>query len=180
MHSGIEVDNYPRFESEEDENIFDNKSLVEINRAKSTKVEQNINSQSLDELTNRVYQMVYEQHNHKPSIKQEEVKDDSVQSSDQDITAIINNSQKKQNNYDYKTVLKNEVSQILFQDYPNVNSLLKEHSLLVFSSMSNSQNSKSYLMSFVTGTKLKKVRCLIALNETKQELNEFDKNLKVF
>lgn len=180
MSAGIEVDTYSRFQNEEEENIFDNKSLVDIQRILTSKTPSAINSQSLSELTNSVCQMVYEQHNSpKKSNNQEESKEESVQSSDQEMKSIIENSSKKHKVYDYKVVLKKDIAPFLFENYPHVNSLLKDHSIMVFQKLIDDMDGKQNLLGYITGTRLKKVRCLIACNESIQQIKEFDQILRV-
>jgi hypothetical protein len=180
MSSGIEVDMYSRFQNEEEENIFDNKSLAEIQRILNSKSSSSINSQSLSALTNSVCQMVYEQHNvSMNSEKKEENKEESAQSSDQEIKNIIDGSNRKQKSYDYKSVLKKDIAPFLFENYPHVNSLLKDHSIMVFQKLIEDMDNKQSLLGYITGTRLKKVRCLIGCNESSQQIKEFDQTLKV-
>lgn len=80
---------------------------------------------------------------------------------------------------DYKSVLNKEVHEMLFENFPPVNEILKENTIYFLQTINTEINSNNNLMDLFTGTKLKKVRCLIAKNESKEQVDDFDKTLKV-
>lgn len=123
--------------------------------------------------------MVYEQHTQKSSNKDEEEKVDSSQPSDQDIKQIIDAPVRNESTCDYKTVLKTDIAEMMFKNQPPVNEVLKENSVMILQKLVSGIDQNSNLMPFTTGTKLKKVRCLIAINESNEQVADFDQALKV-
>ena len=83
----IELDKFSKFEKEDLENQFDNKSLVDIGKLRENSDSKDINSQDLEELTDTVHRMVFQQ-NYASSSSQEESKAPSP-SNEQDITEEI-------------------------------------------------------------------------------------------
>lgn len=123
--------------------------------------------------------MVYEQHTQKSSNKDEEEKVDSSQPSDQDIKHIIDAPVRNESTCDYKTVLMTDIAEMMFKNQPPVNEVLKENSVMILQKLVSGIDQNSNLMPFTTGTKLKKVRCLIAINESNEQVADFDQALKV-
>lgn len=123
--------------------------------------------------------MVYEQHTQKSFNKEEEEKADSSQQSDQDIKHIIDAPVRNETTCDFKTILTTEIAEVMFKNQPPVNEVLKENSIMIFQKLVSGIDQNSNLMPFTTGTKLKKVRCLIAIQEPVEQVADFDHTLKV-
>lgn len=95
------------------------------------------------------------------------------------VNERIDNQGQTENVCDYKTVLKTEIAEIMFKNYPSINELLKENSLMTLQNLASELDSNASLMALTTGTKLKKVRCILALNETPEDIEKFDSTIKV-
>lgn len=168
----------PNSETEELENELDNKSLVDITRLRGQSQIEKLDPSSLDYLTNSVYQMVFEQHNIKAGAN-EEAKE-SISIDDDDVAQTINQEISKQGvaSCDYKEVLRTEVHEMLFVNYPPINVLLKENAVYVLQRLAANLDSNQKLISLTSGTKMKKIRSLISVIEPEEQVKDFDIALK--
>ena len=123
--------------------------------------------------------MVYEQHTSKTVEKYEEEKNPPVE--DNDIKSIIENSNRSissDSSWDYKSVLDIEINEILFKDYPNIDSLIEETSILIMKKIASNIDENQKYFPLVTGAKLKKVRTLLVHSGKEFDIDLFDKNMK--
>ena len=126
--------------------------------------------------------MVFEQHSVKGlERKKEEVKTSLLQTKESDMNEIIDNQNIVESNdtfSDLNSVLKNEVNEILFKDYPNIDTLLEETSVLIMKKIVSNIDENQKYFQLVTGTKLKKIRTLLITSGKDFDIDTFDKNLK--
>jgi hypothetical protein len=122
--------------------------------------------------------MVFEQHSFKSGAN-EEVKE-TISIDDEDITQTINQENPKHvaASCDYKEVLRTEVHEMLFVNYPPINVLLKENAIYVLQRLASNLDSNQKLISLSTGTKMKKIRSLISVIEPEEQVKDFDIALK--
>ena len=126
--------------------------------------------------------MVFEQHSVTGlERKKEEVKTSLLQTKEGDMNEIIDNQSIVESNdtfSDLNSVLKNEVNEILFKDYPNIDTLLEETSVLIMKKIVSNIDENQKYFQLVTGTKLKKIRTLLITSGKDFDIDTFDKNLK--